>query len=203
MSDDPLKAPLWKPRPVEETLKVYADWAESYDRDVTSKGYRTPERIAQALGPYLSLDGPILDFGCGTGISGMAMKLAGIGPLHGTDISQEMLDLAKEKSIYEKLWLSAPGAVPAEPGTYQAIVAAGVISLGAAPPETLDTLVDALAADAILALSFNGPTLEDGSYDAHLDGLLTSGKLDVLFRENGPHLEGIGMMSDVIILRRK
>lgn len=202
MSDDPLKAPLWKPRPVKETLKVYADWADSYDHDVTSKGYRTPDRIAHALGEHLAGNGPILDFGCGTGISGMAMKMAGIGPLHGTDISQEMLDLAQEKSIYDKLWLGEPGAVPAKPGDYRAIVAAGVVSLGAAPPETLDSLISALATDALLALSFNGPTLEDGSYDNHLDGVADAGQVEIVFRENGPHLEGIGMNSDVIILRR-
>ena len=202
MSDDPLKAPLWKPRPVEETMKVYADWADSYDNDVTSKGYRTPDRIAQALSTHLTGDGPILDFGCGTGISGMAMKMAGIGPLHGTDISQEMLDLAEEKSIYDRLWLGEPGAVPAKPGEYRAIVAAGVVSLGAAPPETLDSLISALAAAALLALSFNDPTLEDGSYDKHLEGVVDAGLVKIVFREHGPHLEGIGMNSDVIVLRR-
>jgi len=203
MANDPLKPQLWTPRPVEETMKVYADWAHTYDADVTARGYHTPGRIADALLPFLTGTGPILDFGCGTGISGLAMAKAGIGPLHGTDISPEMLALAEDKGVYEKLWQSQPGEIAAEPGIYRAIVAVGVVSLGAAPPETLDQLLNALEADSLIALSFNDPTLEDGSYDKYLGAALDANICEAIFREHGPHLDDLDMGSDVIVLRRK
>ena len=158
-------------------------------------------RVATALAPHLDAEQPnqtILDFGCGTGLSGLALRSCGLGPLHGTDITPAMIDLAEEKDIYEKLWVSEPGEAP--PSEYAAIVAAGVVSLGAAPPETFDLLLDALAPGGLLALSFNDPTIADGTYDARVTARADDSEL--LFREHGDHLTGVDMGADVLVLRR-
>lgn len=204
MSDKtPMKPQLWTDRSVEETLEVYRDWAETYDADVTGRGYHTPARIAAALAAHLAPGrGPILDFGCGTGISGAALRAAGFGPLHGTDITAEMVDLARTKALYEELWVGEPGAVPATPGTYPAIVATGVVSLGAAPPETLDELFAALGPGGLLAFSFNDPTLADPRFDAALSAHVTAGRARILSRSHGPHLDDMQMGSDVIVAER-
>ncbi len=199
----PMRPKLWTERPVTETIELYTEWADSYDNDVTSRGYHTPCRMAEALLQFKDqISGPILDFGCGTGISGVALTLAGFDQIHGTDITEEMLKRAEEKSVYQRLWLSQPGDTPAEPGTYQLIVAAGVISLGAAPPETLSQVLDALAPGGFIAVSFNDPTLKDVRYDAVLDEEIKAGRCEVLLRNNGPHLDDMDMRSDVIIIRR-
>lgn len=203
MTKDVLKPQLWVERSVEETVDVYTDWAANYDAEVSGRGYQTPKRIALALAPLLASDlRPVLDFGCGTGLSGTALRAAGIEPLHGTDITPAMIEEAKPKNIYSELWVSEPGTLKAEPGQYRAIVAAGVVSLGAAPPETMDHIVDALAPGDLLAMSFNDPTLAHGGFDAHLDTHLSAGRLEMLFREHGPHLDDVGMKSDVMILKR-
>lgn len=202
MSKNPMKPALWTERSVDETIAVYRDWAASYDADVTARGYHTPVRIAKALKEHYS-GGTVLDFGCGTGISGLALRAEGIEPLHGTDITEEMVELAKPKNIYEKLWVGEPGASPAASGTYAAIVATGVISLGAAPPETLGLLVNSLEPGGLIALSFNDPTIENGRFDAELNRHLNNGDLELLSRAHGPHLDDMDMGSDVIILRRQ
>lgn len=145
---------------------------------------------------------PVLDFGCGTGLSGMALRALGITPLLGTDVSPEMVAQADPKGIYDKLWVSPPGALDVAPGDLRAIVAAGVVSLGAAPADTMDLLIDALAPGGLLALSFNDPTLAHGGYDARLDTHLEAGRVILLEREHGPHLDDIPMGSDVLVLRR-
>ncbi|MEM9851889.1 MAG: methyltransferase domain-containing protein [Pseudomonadota bacterium] len=201
--DGVLKPALWTDRPVTDTIAVYTDWAATYDDELLARGYRTPERIATELARHLGGDPrPILDFGCGTGLSGLCLRAVGIGPRHGTDIVPAMVDQARPLGIYDRLWVSEPGVLDVEPGTYQAIVAAGVISLGAAPPETMDLLVTALAPGDVLAMSFNDPSLKHGGYDAQLQSHIGTGKLIVLHREHGPHLEDVEMGSDVIILRR-
>ncbi|MEL7459624.1 MAG: methyltransferase domain-containing protein [Pseudomonadota bacterium] len=198
-----LKPGLWQDRPVAETMAVYRDWAATYDAEVTARGYHTPARIATELARHLGGDPrPILDFGCGTGLSGWALRAVGIGPRHGTDIVPAMVDQARPLNLYDRLWVSEPGDLDVAPGTYQAIVAAGVISLGAAPPETLDLLVAALGPGDVLALSFNDPSLEHGGYDAQLQSHIEAGRLTLLHREHGPHLDDVDMGSDVIILRR-
>ncbi len=203
MADKPVLNPdLWKDRSVAETLAVYRDWAAAYDADVRAEGYVTPDRIAAALLPLWQGRGPILDFGCGTGFSGEAFARAGLGPLHGTDITPQMLDMARSKGIYDLLWQGEPGVAPCKPGDYPLIIAAGVVSLGAAPPETLSLLIDSLAVGGLLALSFNDPTVADGRYDAVLTAELGAARVRQLFRENGPHLSAFGMGSDVIVLCR-
>ena len=56
------KFPLWVPRPVEETLEIYADWAAHYDADLAEAGYDTPHRIAAALKPYVQPSRPHIGF---------------------------------------------------------------------------------------------------------------------------------------------
>jgi len=198
-----LRPQLWKPRTVEETISVYADWADTYDKEVTERGYKTPARLADTLAKFADKHSLILDFGCGTGISGAALKSEGFGRLHGTDITAEMLEKATASGLYEKTWLSTAREMDFEQGAYEVIVAVGVVSLGAAPPETLSALIDKLGNGGCLAFSYNGPTLEDKSYIKALDDEIASGRVECLFRDKGPHLEDVGMNSDVIVLRRK
>ncbi|MEL6168472.1 MAG: methyltransferase domain-containing protein [Pseudomonadota bacterium] len=207
MSQDPpegvLKPALWTERPVEETVAVYTDWAATYEAEVSARGYHTPARLAAALAAVLEDDGrPVLDFGCGTGLSGTALRAAGIVPVHGTDIVEAMVAEARPKGIYDRLWTEEAGGLDVEPGAYRAIVATGVVSLGAAPAETMDYLIDALAPGDLLAMSFNDPTLSHGGYDARLDTYLDTGRLRMLSREHGPHLDDVGMGSDVMVLAR-
>lgn len=198
-----MRPQLWTPRPVEETIAVYRDWADTYDRDVTERGYKTPDRIAEALAANKDPQTLILDFGCGTGISGMALTRAGFENLHGTDITPEMLEKAQSLGIYGKTWLSDPGEMSFGKGQYPVIVAAGVVSLGAAPPEVLGQLVAKLDTGGLLIFSYNDPTLDDPSYETAIADEVSSGRAEVIFREHGPHLTDVDMGSDVIILRRR
>jgi predicted TPR repeat methyltransferase len=145
----------------------------------------------------------ILDFGCGTGLSGLALRQAGFTTIDGLDISAPMLEKAQARDLYANLWQSFPGEITGvTAGQYSVIVAAGVVSLGAAPPETLSLILDYLAPGGFIGLSFNDPTVAHGSYDAVLTHEISRGRVELLFRENGLHLQEPPMGSDVLILRR-
>ena len=203
MTQDP-KDGLWTRHSIEETRKIYADWAETYDRDVTAWGYATPTRIAMALRlAGANVEKPVLDFGCGTGLSGLALKGAGFAQIDGTDISPEMLEKARARGIYQHLWESEPGSLGhVKRGTYPIIAATGVISLGAAPPETLDLLLDVLPSGGLLAFSYNEATLADRAYTDRLDIAVLAPDIEMAFEEEGPHLPGQNMTSAVYVLRR-
>lgn len=203
MVDQTKQDRLWTHRTVEETQQIYADWADSYEADVTRMNYATPTRLAQALAKFTDdRSEPVLDFGCGTGLSGAALAAAGFSSIDGTDISPEMLAQAYDKGVYRALWEGTPGEVRARPGDYGAITAIGVVSLGAAPPEMLGVLLDTLAMGSLLAFSYNDPTLMDASYTDALDALISSNRCELLFREHGPHLSEKVTGSDVIVLKR-
>ncbi|MCH2077160.1 MAG: methyltransferase domain-containing protein [Rhodobacteraceae bacterium] len=202
------KPALWTPRSIEDTQKIYADWAETYEADVQGMNYATPARIAEAIRPHVSPHEPILDFGCGTGLSGLALAQQGYQVIDGTDISEPMLQFAYDKQhegedVYRNLWLGAPGRVNAAPGDYACIIATGVISLGAAPPDMLMVLLDNLGPEGIFAFSYNDPTLADKSYMEALEDVIADGTARQLYRQHGPHLSEKVTGSDVIVLRRR
>ncbi len=203
MTDDP-KDKLWTPRSVEETKQIYADWAEKYDSDVADWGYATPGRVAMALRrANANIDKAVLDFGCGTGLCGMALKAAGFDVVDGTDISPEMLAQAEQRGVYRQVWKGEPGSLGhIRAGDYPIIAACGVISLGAAPPETLDMLVDAMAPGTLLAFSFNEATMGDRAYTDRLDIAVLAPDIELVSEEDGPHLPAKDMRSTVYVLRR-
>lgn len=191
--------PLWQPRSPEDTRALYSDWAKTYDADVQGAGYATPGRLAKALAEAApDLSASLLDFGCGTGLSGLALAAQGFTTIDGTDITPEMLDQAATSGVYRKTWATAPGEVPAE--DYSIIAAIGVISLGAAPADTLHTLLTALPPGGLLGFSYNDATLAEQSY---MDALEKAQDEATLIHEAyGDHLPGKNMKSSIYILRK-
>ena len=45
-----MKYPPCIPRPVSETLDIYAKWANSYDLDLTEAGFESARLIPKAMG---------------------------------------------------------------------------------------------------------------------------------------------------------
>ncbi len=203
-ADNDTPSGLWTKHSVEETQRIYADWAKTYTEDVTAWGYATPSRIALALRQYgANVEKPVLDFGCGTGLSGLALKSVGFDVIDGTDISPEMLQHAEKCGAYRQVWRGTPGSLGhVKRGDYPILVATGVVSLGAAPPETLDMLIEALGPGGLLAFSFNEATLADRAYTDRLDIAVLAPDLELVFEETGSHLPAKDMVSAVYVLKR-
>ena len=177
--------------------EVYDEWASSYDKDILETGYATPVRVAAALKSQLpDTHGQILDFGCGTGLSGQALSEAGFSTIDGVDLSPEMLRAAREKGVYRDLWAAGDDAThDIAPGQYDAITAIGVISYGAAPLSVFDDIFKWLAPGNLFAFSFNDQSLEDGRYEAKVDEYISAGRAELLISEYGPHLTKLGVNS--------
>ncbi|MEQ9348414.1 MAG: class I SAM-dependent methyltransferase [Thalassospira sp.] len=88
-----------------EALAAYYDkWAGSYDTDLPKMGYDAPVRAAAIMqGQNVALDAPILDAGCGTGLTGLALADLGYRDITGIDISLESLQAAEAKGVYRHL----------------------------------------------------------------------------------------------------
>lgn len=193
---------VYAARNVDETRQVYDDWAASYEAEIAENGYATPGRCAAALVKVQTdLSSPVLDFGCGTGLSGLALRLAGFQTIDGVDISGEMLAQAADKQVYrETRQVPAHHEVPH--GQYRTIAAIGVIGSGAAPISVLDMLMHALGRGGRLVFSFNDHTLEDPVHEARINEWTDCGAARLLLREQGDHLPGIDMNSNVYILEK-
>jgi predicted TPR repeat methyltransferase len=203
MSDNKIKESYGLDTP-EASRAHYQKWASSYDAEVGAHGYATPGRVAEALWSKMpEPQTPILDYGCGTGLSGEALHAAGFQVIDGVDPTPKMLEGAEAKGIYRKLsTFEITDPNPLEQGAYKAIAAIGVISVGTAPPEVFDTLMRALPQNGLLAFSFNDHTLADTSYTVRLNDWLDMGAARLLFREYGPHLPGMDLKSDVYVVEK-
>lgn len=193
---------VYAARGEEQTREIYDNWAASYEAEVAQNGYATPGRCAQALAKVTEdLTAPVLDFGCGTGLSGLALKLAGFSTIDGVDLSAEMLAQAQAKGVYRET-RQVTGDLSLETGRYSTITAIGVIGSGAAPISVLDTLMNALGPGGRLVFSFNDHTLEDPVHEARISEWTDCGAARLIFRERGEHLPGLGMKSNVYILEK-
>ncbi|MCV6594801.1 MAG: methyltransferase [Silicimonas sp.] len=195
---------LWTRHSLEETREIYRNWASDYDRDVGEWGYATPPRLALALRlSGANVEKGVLDFGCGTGLSGMALAAVGFQVIDGTDITPEMLAQAEARGCYRQVWRGEPGSLGhIGAGDYPAIAACGVVSLGAAPPETLEMLVEAMAPGNLLGFSYNDATLADRGYTDALDRVCLRPDMELVFEEHGPHLPAKEIGSTIYVLKR-
>ena len=182
----------------------YAQWARSYDQEVGENGYITPLRIAEALARHVKdLSIPILDYGCGTGISGQAFQEAGFLTIDGVDISDEMLEVAAQKKIYRRLEVFAPETGPdVKLRAYNIIAAVGVIGAGAAPLAVLDQIMALLAPKGLLVFSFNDHTLEDPAYDGRVENYVKQGQAALHLKNYGDHLPKQKINSNIYILEK-
>ncbi|MEM7070560.1 MAG: methyltransferase domain-containing protein [Pseudomonadota bacterium] len=83
---------------------LFENFADTFDHKLAEIKYQAPEHIAYYLSTILPLahQSTILDLGCGTGLSGQALKPFA-RRLIGVDLSQKMLEIAREKQIYDLL----------------------------------------------------------------------------------------------------
>lgn len=97
-----------------EVKNAFDDWAETYESDVVPKlkfrGYSYDE-LASIILSYSenSSDSlPFLELGVGTGVLGRHIKaLSPSTRIDGLDISPEMLKKARQKNVYDELYLSS------------------------------------------------------------------------------------------------
>lgn len=154
--DDPGLDAAYALRTPEDSRRLYARWADSYDTGFAeAMDYLLPGEVARA---YASAggSGPVLDVGAGTGLLGLHLAKAGIGPVDGTDIAPEMLARAAEKRVYRSLFEGDVTArLPVAEGAYAGLVSSGTFTCGHVGPEAIHELLRVAAPGALLVLSVN------------------------------------------------
>ncbi|WP_438991687.1 class I SAM-dependent DNA methyltransferase [Lentibacter sp.] len=156
----------------EDSKRLYAAWAKSYDAGFAARmEYCLPERVVQAFvarGPR----GPVLDIGAGTGLVGTHLAAAGLGPVDGVDISQEMLDVARVRGVYRRLFTGDMTArLDVADGAYGSIVSSGTFTTGHVGPEALDEVLRVAARGAQIAISVSRAHWEAAGFAAKFEAL--------------------------------
>ena len=203
MSSDDFFDHAYGLKTAEETAAHYARFAETYETSMRENGYATPARCAEALREVgVKQDTPVLDIGCGTGLSGEALKSAGYDSLDGTDFASEMLTVARGKGLYRTLIEGGLDDLP-DDARYGAAVAVGVFSPGHAPASLIDDVLERLEPGGIFVFSLNDHAIAEGSYEGRIHELLDAGGAELLSRDYGEHMPGQNVKAWVLALRRR
>lgn len=89
--------------------KIFNQFASDFEETLAGLEYQVPEYIAEAIKDFykkpLGKPSHWLDMGCGTGLCGIYAKpYVGWCRLDGLDISPKMLEKARQKGIYDRLF---------------------------------------------------------------------------------------------------
>jgi len=157
----------------QDNISYYNEFAETYDAEFASAlGWEYPNAIANVYRDYASSnDLPIADIGCGTGLVAEAL---GCNPsqIDGIDISEEMLETARGKSLYGRTILAdLMGDLAPIKNDYGAVVSAGTFTSGHLGPEPLEHLLDIARPGALFVIGVNKAFYLEAGFDPVIRGL--------------------------------
>lgn len=184
------------PMSTSDKLKVYSQWANSYEKDGIQGDYVAWRIVLEKLlnvipkmasGEKMSRPIKILDVGCGTGYLGMILKeelKTSDVPitLIGLDFSKEMLEQARKKNCYDELLVGdVTKPLREEAHGMDIVVAVGVFLEGHCDASALPNVLASLHRNGIGLITIRSTTLAkvEGEYLQ----AVTESKCDIIERE--------------------
>ena len=155
----------------DEIAALYDGWADSYEAEMATAGYRHPSICLALLARHLPRGArPLLDAGAGTGILGEWLAIAGYPETEALDLSEGMLAVAARKGVYTKLHrLALDQTLPFADDAFAGIVSAGVFTTGHVGPTGLDELVRICRPGGVIVLTVKTTLWKEGFAD-HIAG---------------------------------
>ncbi|MFK7732456.1 MAG: class I SAM-dependent methyltransferase [Pseudomonadales bacterium] len=169
----------------DDNLALYRDWASTYDSEfAATRGYQYPQLIADVYSRKASKeDTPVLDVGAGTGLAAVALlEHSDIDSeliIDGIDISPEMLEVSKEKDIYQRLFeADLTKRVDLPDDYYGAVISVGTFTHGHVGPDALYELLRMSKPGALFVIGVNGTAFDkyhfgSGFASLQADGYIT------------------------------
>jgi len=162
---------VYSARTPQELSAAYAEWAATYDGETASLGYLLPFLIAAWVARYVPAgEGPLLDAGCGTGLSGPSLKALGYDDIAGLDLSPDMLRIAGGRGVYGDLKQAMLGGpLPWPDGHFRAFFSTGVFTIGHAPASSLHELARITRKGGHAIFTVRDQVLAGGGFQAAFD----------------------------------
>lgn len=162
--------------------QYYRTWADSYDIDVQAEQYIGPNIVSSmACSVYDAYHASpkttcrVLDAGCGTGLTGLALRHKGFSDIEGFDLSPQMVELAARTGVYsfvkEKVDLNQ-ALVDFESDNYDLTVCCGVFTLGHVKPECLKELMRVTKPGGIVILSTRKSYFETTNFSSVIENIV-------------------------------
>jgi SAM-dependent methyltransferase len=161
-----------------ELEERYDRWAKDYDNDLDEGfGWVGPKMAVQYFSKYVPKDARILDAGAGTGLVGELLAQEGYKNLVAMDISEGMLEEARNKGVYREFNQMVMGErLDYETDSFDAVVSVGVMTVGHAPASSLDELIRVTKPGGYIVYSLRPDVYRDSGFKERQDRLEVEGK---------------------------
>ena len=169
---------VYSSRNEQELEERYDQWAGEYDADLESDfGWLSPQRTSDTFAKYVARDAAILDAGAGTGLVGQCLHDLGYRNLTAMDLSRGMLEVARQKNIYQALDQMMMGETLDYPtDRFDASVVVGVFTQGHAPAASLDELVRVTKPGGHIVFSLRTDTHRENGFQEKQEALAAAGR---------------------------
>ena len=127
----------------QELIERYDGWAKDYDSYLEREhSYEGPQLTAEFFTRYVPKTARVLDAGAGTGLMGEVLAKLGYNDLFAIDLSDGMLEEARNKKVYKELERMVLGeALDFNDNTFDAVVSVGTFTMAHAPASSFDELI--------------------------------------------------------------
>jgi predicted TPR repeat methyltransferase len=190
-------------------MSVYDKWAATYNDEVgnEAQNYVAPVLVAQAAiklsnDPAKSM--MILDAGCGTGLVGQALAMAGAKAIDGLDLSPTMLAEAKQTGLYRNLaQADLTRQIEKADETYDIVVCVGTFTLGHIGPDpALREFVRITRRNGFVVATILEEIWVSGGFKAEVERLKAERLVAVVSEELIDYVKGHGDKAVLLILQK-
>jgi SAM-dependent methyltransferase len=154
----------------------YDEWAETYDADNAAMGFRLPVLATAFFARWVPTSGKVLDAGCGTGLAAENLHILGYRDLVGIDLSNAMLDKARETGVFSEVHRMVMGEpLDFSSDTFSGAIVTGVFTEGHAPHSSFDELIRVVKQDGHIVFNVRDDVYEHQGFRERMDELEADG----------------------------
>ena len=156
----------------------YDQWAADYEADVEGDfGWISPQRTSETFARHVPQEATILDAGAGTGLVGQCLYGLGYRNLTAMDLSQGMLEIARNKNVYQAFDQMAMGQrLDYSDDQFDATVVVGVFTEGHAKASSLDELVRVTKSGGHIVFSLKTDVYSEQGFKEKQEALESAGQ---------------------------
>ncbi|PZC46341.1 MAG: SAM-dependent methyltransferase [Chloroflexi bacterium] len=178
--------------------------ANGYDSDLTEKyHYQGARLVAECLEQYVDKHASILNAGAGGGLSGVALAAKGYADLVAIDLSEGMLQSAREKGVYRDVHRMVLGEVlDFEDGTFDAVTSVGIFTMAHAPASSFDELIRVTKPGGYIVFTLSEEAYEKAGFKEKLASLESDWKWSRVEMQPGQELsQGSGVLHQLWVFQ--
>lgn len=169
---------VYSSRNEQELEERYDQWAEEYDADLdVDFGWISPQRTSDIFAKHVPREASILDAGAGTGLVGQCLYDLGYRNMTAMDLSQGMLEVARQKNVYQAFDQMVMGErLDYDTDRFDAAVIVGVFTQGHAPAGSIDELVRVTKPGGHIVFSLRTDTYLENGFKEKQEALESAGQ---------------------------